>query len=78
VSRSFNLVQGSPTILTFIDPQYEAAFAAADDNKIKSFANKNINLFNFFEDAQGEEYDFSLSFIQVKHSLLWKIKWHQK
>jgi hypothetical protein len=52
----FNLVQGSPTILTFIDPQYEAAFAAADDNKIKSFANKNINLFNFFEDAQGEEY----------------------
>jgi len=52
----FSLVQGSPTILTFIDPQYEAAFTAADDNKIKSFANKNINLFNFFEDAQGEEY----------------------
>lgn len=55
----FSLVQGSPTILTFIDPQYEAAFAAADDNKIKSFANKNINLFNFFEDAQGEEYSIS-------------------
>lgn len=55
----FNLIQGSPTTLTFIDPQYQAAFAAADDNKIKSFANKNINLFNFFEDAQGEEYSIS-------------------
>ena len=55
----FSLVQGSPIALTFIDPQYEAAFASADDNKIKSFANKNINLFNFFEDAQGEEYSIS-------------------
>ena len=52
----FSLVQGSPTILTFIDPQYEAAFVSANDSQIKSFANKNINLFNFFEDAQGEEY----------------------
>jgi len=52
----FSLVQGSPTILTFIDPQYEVAFSSANDSQIKSFANKNINLFNFFEDAQGEEY----------------------
>jgi len=55
----FSLVQGNATPLTFIDPQYEVAFATADDNKIKSFANKNINLFKFFEDAQGEEYSIS-------------------
>ena len=29
----FSLVQGSPTILTFIDPQYETAFASADDSQ---------------------------------------------
>jgi hypothetical protein len=56
----FSLVQGSPTILTFIDPQYQTAFASADDSQIKSFTNnKNVNLFNFFEDAQGEEYAIS-------------------
>jgi hypothetical protein len=56
----FSLVQGSPTILTFIDPQYQTAFASADDSQIKSFTNnKNVNLFNFFEDAQGEEYTIS-------------------
>ena len=37
----FSLVQGSPTILTFIDPQYEVAFTSANDSQIKSFANKN-------------------------------------
>jgi hypothetical protein len=56
----FSLVQGSPTILTFIDPQYQTAFASADDSQIKSFTNnKNVNLFNFFEDAEGEEYAIS-------------------
>jgi ribosomal protein L21E len=55
-SKPFSLNQGTPKILTFINPEYQTAFENADDNKIKQLAGSNINSFMFFEDEAGEEY----------------------
>jgi hypothetical protein len=58
-NQPFSLIQGEPTTLEFINPEFQSAFENSDNIKIKQLSPSNINGFKFFEDENGKEYSIS-------------------